>query len=75
MASGRPARSDGTPPAVRIFDYVDRDVPMLLRMFQRRLRGYRAIGYASGERPVGDRGISDELIVEYDPEMTNESEV
>lgn len=60
---------------VRIFDYVDREVPMLLRMFQRRLRGYRAIGYASGERPVGGRGISDELIVEYDPEMTNESEV
>jgi len=31
---------------VRIFDYVDRRVPMLLRMFERRLRGYRAIGYA-----------------------------
>jgi len=30
---------------VRIFDYVDRGVPMLLRMFERRLRGYRAIGY------------------------------
>ena len=32
---------------VRIFDYVDRDVPMLWRMFEKRLRGYRAIGYAS----------------------------
>jgi superfamily II DNA or RNA helicase len=31
---------------VRIFDYVDREVPMLLRMFEKRLRGYRAIGYA-----------------------------
>ena len=30
---------------VRIFDYVDRRVPMLLRMFERRLHGYRAIGY------------------------------
>ena len=30
---------------VRIYDYVDRDVPMLARMFERRLRGYRAIGY------------------------------
>ena len=29
-----------------IFDYVDRDVPMLLCMFEKRLRGYRAIGYA-----------------------------
>ncbi len=31
---------------VRIYDYVDRGVPMLLKMFERRLRGYRAIGYA-----------------------------
>jgi superfamily II DNA or RNA helicase len=38
---------------VRIFDYVDREVPMLLRMFERRLRGYRAIGYARGEAPLG----------------------
>ncbi|HEB87713.1 MAG TPA: restriction endonuclease subunit R [Gammaproteobacteria bacterium] len=32
---------------VRIYDYVDRDVPMLARMFERRLRGYRAIGYST----------------------------
>jgi superfamily II DNA or RNA helicase len=38
---------------VRIFDYVDGEVPMLLRMFERRLRGYRAIGYARGEAPMG----------------------
>jgi superfamily II DNA or RNA helicase len=34
---------------VRIYDYVDRDVPMLARMFERRLRGYRAIGYSAKE--------------------------
>jgi len=34
---------------VRIYDYVDRDVPMLARMFERRLRGYRAIGYNTEE--------------------------
>ena len=33
---------------VRIYDYVDRAVPMLMRMFEKRLRGYRAIGYTSG---------------------------
>jgi superfamily II DNA or RNA helicase len=38
---------------VRIFDYVDREVPILLRMFERRLRGYRAIGYARGEAALG----------------------
>ncbi len=38
---------------VRIFDYVDRGVPMLLKMFENRLRGYRAIGYARDESPLG----------------------
>ena len=32
---------------VRIYDYVDRDVPMLARMFEKHLRGYRAIGYST----------------------------
>jgi len=32
---------------VRIYDYVDADVPVLARMFSRRLRGYRAIGYST----------------------------
>ena len=30
---------------VRVFDYVDAQVPMLGRMYEKRLRGYRAIGY------------------------------
>ena len=34
---------------VRIYDYVDSQVPMLARMFERRQRGYRAIGYSTGE--------------------------
>jgi superfamily II DNA or RNA helicase len=34
---------------VRIYDYVDRGVPMLARMFERRLRGYRVIGYSTEE--------------------------
>jgi len=34
---------------VRIYDYVDRDVPMLARMFEKRMCGYRAIGYSVGE--------------------------
>jgi superfamily II DNA or RNA helicase len=51
---------------VRIFDYVDREVPMLLRMFEKRLRGYRAIGYARGEAPLGYAAPADDLIVDYD---------
>ena len=59
---------------VRIFDYVDRDVPMLLRMFQRRLRGYRAIGYVRNERPVRDAAFSRELLVEYEEEAKNKTD-
>jgi superfamily II DNA or RNA helicase len=34
---------------VRIYDYVDAGVPALARMFNKRLRGYRAMGYAVSE--------------------------
>ena len=30
---------------VRVFDYVDEQVPMLGRMYEKRMNGYRAIGY------------------------------
>jgi hypothetical protein len=36
------------------------------RWFERRLRGYRAIGYARGEAPLGFREASQEVVVEYD---------
>lgn len=51
---------------VRIYDYVDRAVGVLLRMFGRRLQGYRAIGYARGEAPLGFGEASDEVVVDYD---------
>jgi superfamily II DNA or RNA helicase len=51
---------------VQIFD-VDREVPMLLRMFEKRLRTYRAIGYARGEAPLGFKE-KEEPVIEYDEE-------
>lgn len=30
---------------VQIYDYVDSHVPMLARMYQKRLKGYQAMGY------------------------------
>lgn len=36
---------------VRVYDYVDSEVPMLARMFEKRLRGYRAIGYEVETEP------------------------
>jgi superfamily II DNA or RNA helicase len=52
---------------VQIYDYVDRQVPMLFRMFAKRLRGYRGIGYARGEAPLGIEPPT-EITVEYDAE-------
>jgi hypothetical protein len=49
--------------------YVDREVPMLSRMFEKRLRGYRAIGYAKGETPLGYGETGDEVVVEYDGDV------
>jgi superfamily II DNA or RNA helicase len=53
---------------VRIFDYVDREVPVLLRMFERRLRTYRAIGYARGGASSSAAEVIRERTVEYDEE-------
>ena len=36
---------------VRVYDYVDQNLPVLRKMYERRLRGYRAIGYdVSGDQ-------------------------
>ena len=72
--AGRLHREHADKHEVRIYDYVDREVPMLLRMFERRLRGYRAIGYARGEAPLGFGEAREEVVVEYDTEAMDESD-
>ena len=66
--SGRLHRRHSRKTQVRIYDYVDREVPMLLRMFEKRLRTYRAIGYARGEAPLGFAEPPEERTIEYDDE-------
>jgi len=66
--SGRLHRRHPAKTEVRIYDYVDRHVPMLLRMFEKRLATYRAIGYARGEAPLGLAEPVEERTVEYEPE-------
>jgi len=66
--AGRLHRPSPAKREVRIFDYLDRGVPMLERMFERRLRGYRAIGYGRGEAPLGFGEEPRELVLEYDQE-------
>jgi len=51
---------------VRVFDYVDRAVPKLRRMFEKRLRGYRAIGYAESEVPEGFELLSEQWPADWD---------
>ena len=54
--SGRLHRLHAGKTEVRIYDYVDRKVPMLLRMFEKRVRGYRAMGYIreKNDRETGE---------------------
>jgi superfamily II DNA or RNA helicase len=66
--SGRLHRYHPAKREVRIYDYVDREVPMLLRMFEKRLSTYRAIGYARGEAPLGFAEPPEERTIEYDEE-------
>jgi superfamily II DNA or RNA helicase len=72
--SGRLHRHRPGKTEVRIYDYVDREVPVLLRMFEKRLRTYRAIGYAREEAPLGFGVAPPEPIVEYDGEALRDAE-
>jgi superfamily II DNA or RNA helicase len=47
--AGRLHRAHADKHEVRIYDYVDAGVPALTRMFNKRLRGYRAMGYQVAE--------------------------
>jgi superfamily II DNA or RNA helicase len=64
--SGRLHRLNPGKTDVRVVDYVDHEVPMLQRMFQRRLRGYQAMGYAFSKKWAAQRTDAASLVVEYD---------
>ena len=42
---------------VRVYDYVDAHVPMLARMYEKRLKGSRAIGYELEGEPENDADV------------------
>jgi superfamily II DNA or RNA helicase len=52
--------------AVRIFDYVDGSMPVLRRMFEKRLQAYRALGYVRAAPPFNSPNLVDEPHIEYD---------
>ena len=61
--AGRLHRPHPSKSEVRIVDYVDRGVPVFRRMFEKRLRAYRAIGYSSGVPSAGGAAASNELLL------------
>ena len=44
--AGRLHRTHPGKEEVRVYDYVDANVPKLLRMYKKRLKAFRDIGYA-----------------------------
>src|SRR6266571_5011039 len=65
--AGRLHRAHPGKREVRIYDYVDRAVPMLARMFDKRIRGYRAIGYARDM--TRESGNSERMVVDDEGEL------
>jgi superfamily II DNA or RNA helicase len=66
--TGRLHRSHPRKTEVRIYDYVDPAVPMLQKMFERRLRAYHAIGYEQ-ERLGNPAEAQHPLRIESAPEL------
>lgn len=62
---GRLHRSHDGKNLIQVYDYVDDQVPMLRKMFERRLRGYKAIGYSLQEQSVSKP--VHKMKIEYDP--------
>jgi superfamily II DNA or RNA helicase len=50
--AGRLHRLHDNKRVVQVYDYIDSGVPMLARMYGRRLKGYSAIGYAIEQATV-----------------------
>jgi superfamily II DNA or RNA helicase len=57
--AGRLHRLHATKQVVQVYDYVDAAVPLLARMYERRLKGYKAVGYAVQAAPQRDGVVRD----------------
>lgn len=57
---------------VRVYDYADLDVPMLSRMFDRRCRGYEAVGYEIQLPASAVPGWPADVPLPVDPQWKND---
>lgn len=64
--AGRLHRKHAGKAEVRIYDYVDRAVPMLASKFEKRMTGYRSMGYEVDEKRISESNGTKELTIEYD---------
>jgi superfamily II DNA or RNA helicase len=71
--AGRLHRKHHAKTEVRMMDYVDRNVPMLARMFEKRMRGYRVMGYSVADHAAPEY-VEDDYIIEYDQGVLRELE-
>ncbi len=53
---------------VQVIDYVDRNVPMLIKMFKKRMKGYRAMGYSICDN-ANSSMEQNEYTIEYDEDV------
>lgn len=60
--AGRLHREHATKTDVRIIDFMDTGHPALVRMWDKRERGYRAMGYRIAESPKGSSGLKEHLL-------------
>ena len=67
--AGRLHRQHAIKSQVRIFDYVDGEVPMLARMFEKRLKGYQSMGYELDSSTGQESSRGNDYVVEYDQEV------
>lgn len=56
---------------VRIYDYLDSQVPVLASMFKKRSRGYRALGYDAADEETS-QAAPRELTIEYETDQDSE---
>ncbi len=59
---GRLHREHDNKRVVQVYDYVDANVPMLARMYQRRRKGYDSIGYAVEQGDAYDSRLTRSLL-------------
>lgn len=69
--AGRLHRKHAGKAEVRIYDDVDRAVPMLARMFDKRMKGYQTMGYEVGDPRTTAIDSAKKITIEYEEDYAD----